>query len=877
MQKFTITRVVLTAGVLTVMGSPVYLTSPKVLTKVRVEAATVKPTFQDQGQLTYSLDSTNLTAEVSGFSGTAGSDVVIPDEITCNGVNYAVTSVGAYAFSNTGIHSVVIGNNVVDINTSAFQTTSAFPDFYKKALTEVILGEKVQNIKTDAFAGNALTSIVLPDSVVKIATRAFSNNALAEVSFGAQVTDVMSKAFQNNQLTRISFAPEAQTVVGSAAFSGSPVQFLALGTGVTLADDALNKSSLLYQQLADMPTSGLRTVEVLADGSLKKSWEGQDEDSSLNTPEGQNFETSSSEEEESSPTAQEGVQETGEAPQQESTETSVSAPNDLSSSEASQDDTSTLDTEGEGQASASNADNIQISSKTNQNSLEETGETQAQDSTETSASVPSDLASSEAPQDDVSVLDTGGEVQASATDSSVKTDDSIGNQAESDLDDTHQLVQQEETTTPASLGSAQSDLNLNESSDSQQQNEALGFEGASMSENKTDLDLVNNAATQQAEVTPDSLGGLNASEGSDLDKENTLPKEGAQASIGKPIKQDEKQSLVGALTLEMGVSVAESVGDAAIDQNNLDSAAGTQELKKPVESDENYAGIIPKEVGEGNLETFTDVLDTQAGDRMPETSQPHLATQQGEFKQKEEQIIPPEQAADAKNSIGSLNLESTSQTDKKVLENLFDVNYPAPNTQMKNLTTSKIETGGRYHAKNDLAAKNLLTDSAITTEKLNHVDQQPEENADGVEILLTKIPSVKSLVKDKLKVLNLPLSAGAVPARVVKAARENADENFVSEKGESSTQKSAVKADTDEKKIGNIAEPADFVPLTPIGTKLFQLANSKPTDLFNPDSQQKSTGLQHSRAKIYLVLLVPSLVLIALLLRLRFSTSRNKK
>ncbi|RZI48853.1 leucine-rich repeat domain-containing protein [Lactococcus kimchii] len=877
MQKFTITRVVLTAGVLTVMGSPVYLTSPKVLTKVRVEAATVKPTFQDQGQLTYSLDSTNLTAEVSGFSGTAGSDVVIPDEITCNGVNYAVTSVGAYAFSNTGIHSVVIGNNVVDINTSAFQTTSAFPDFYKKALTEVILGEKVQNIKTDAFAGNALTSIVLPDSVVKIATRAFSNNALAEVSFSAQVTDVMSKAFQNNQLTRISFAPEAQTVVGSAAFSGSPVQFLALGTGVTLADDALNKSSLLYQQLADMPTSGLRTVEVLADGSLKKSWEGQDEDSSLNTPEGQNSETSSSEEEESSPTAQEGVQETGEAPQQESTETSVSAPNDLPSSEASQDDTSTLDTEGEGQASASNADNIQISSKTIQNSLEETGETQAQDSTETSASVPSDLASSEAPQDDVSVLDTGGEVQASATDSSVKTDGSIGDQTESDLDDTPQLAQQEETTTPASLGSAQSDLNLKENSDSQQQNEVLGFEGASMSENKTDLDLVNNAATQQSEVTPDSLGGLNASEGSDLDKENTLPKEGAQASIGEMIKQDEKQSLVGDLTLEMGVSVAESVGDTAIDQNNLDPAAGTQELKKPVESDENYAGIIPKEVGEGILETFTDVLDTQAGNRMSEISQPRLATQQGEFKQKEEQIIPPEQAADAKNSIGSLNLESTSQTDKKVLENLSDVNYPAPNAKMKNLTTSKIETGGRYHAKNDLADKNLLTDSAIATEKLNHVDQQPEENADGLEILLTKIPSVKSLVKDKLKVLNLPLPAGAVPAIVVKATRENADENFVSEKGESSTQKSTVKADTDEKKIGNTAEPANFVPLTPIGTKLFQLANSKPTDLFNPDSQQKSTGLQHSRAKINLVLLVPSLVLIALLLRLRSSTRRNKK
>ncbi len=183
-----------------------------------------------------------------------------------------MTSIGTYAFLNSGIHSVVIGNNVSDINTSAFQTTTAAPDYYKKALIQVTLGTKVQNIKTDAFAGNALSQLILPDALQKIATRAFSNNQLTTLSIGKNVTDIMSKAFQSNQLTTISFDPSAQTIVGSAAFSGSPVLSLTLGTGVYWPSDALNKASLLFNQLDDLPETGIRSVSISPEGSCQKSW-----------------------------------------------------------------------------------------------------------------------------------------------------------------------------------------------------------------------------------------------------------------------------------------------------------------------------------------------------------------------------------------------------------------------------------------------------------------------------------------------------------------------------------------------------------------------------------------------------------------------------
>ena len=277
MSQKSIKKITMTVGVglLTATLNPTFL-NHQLLTELLVEATTSKITYTDEQKITYNLDKVSLTAEVASYAGLAGADIVIPDIIVNNGQTYAITSIGTYAFSNSGIHSVIIGNNVVDINTSAFQTTTAFPDYYKKSLTEVVLGAKVQNIKTDAFAGNAISSIEFPNSVLKIATRAFANNNLTELSLGPNITEIMAKAFQSNQITTIEFADESLTIVDSAAFSGSPVQSLTLGIGVTLADDVFNKISPLFGQLSDLPTDGIRTISVNSSGLLDKSWINSD-------------------------------------------------------------------------------------------------------------------------------------------------------------------------------------------------------------------------------------------------------------------------------------------------------------------------------------------------------------------------------------------------------------------------------------------------------------------------------------------------------------------------------------------------------------------------------------------------------------------------
>ncbi|WP_374285995.1 leucine-rich repeat domain-containing protein [Lactococcus sp.] len=248
-----------------------------VLTTPTASAATIYSSLTDEAGLVYTIDHSQNTASVTAFVGAAGSAVVIPDQIVEANQTYPVTSVGASAFLNSGISSVLIGNNVTDINTSAFQTTSSATDYYKKALTSVILGNHVQNIKTDAFAGNALSEISFPSALTKIGTRAFANNYLTRVYFGPNLQEIMSKAFQSNTITDLVFDAQSNAVIGSMAFSGSPVKSMQLGNGVVWADDALNKVSPLFDQLADMPLTGVRQVSVSADGSIIKKWLEKDE------------------------------------------------------------------------------------------------------------------------------------------------------------------------------------------------------------------------------------------------------------------------------------------------------------------------------------------------------------------------------------------------------------------------------------------------------------------------------------------------------------------------------------------------------------------------------------------------------------------------
>ena len=107
--------------------------------------------------LTYSYNNLNNTATVTGYTGTA-TIVIIPSYSIINDLKvYSVTSIGASAFKNaSSLTSVTIGNSVTSIGSFAFSNTG---------LTSVTIPDSVITIGEGAFKNaSSLTSVVFQDA-----------------------------------------------------------------------------------------------------------------------------------------------------------------------------------------------------------------------------------------------------------------------------------------------------------------------------------------------------------------------------------------------------------------------------------------------------------------------------------------------------------------------------------------------------------------------------------------------------------------------------------------------------------------------------------------------------------------------------------------
>ncbi len=187
----------------------------------------------------YNLVSKAEVAEVTKMpSGKYTGDVVIPEKVNHEGVDYDVTSIGSSAFSySTGLTSVNIPNSVTSIGNSAFKGCSS--------LTSVNIPNSVTSIGNSAFYGcSEMTSITIPNSVTSIGSYAFyectglnsvtiPNNVtyinvysfygcsgLRSVTIPNSVTTISDRAFFDcSGLTSLTI-PNSVTTIGDRAFSG---------------------------------------------------------------------------------------------------------------------------------------------------------------------------------------------------------------------------------------------------------------------------------------------------------------------------------------------------------------------------------------------------------------------------------------------------------------------------------------------------------------------------------------------------------------------------------------------------------------------------------------------------------------------------------
>ena len=130
----------------------------------------------------------------------------------------SVTSIGDYAFFDSGLRAITIPNTVTSIGTEAFASC-------------IVLG-----------------SVTIPSGVTTIAPYTFSNSGLNTVTIPSSVTSIGDGAFSGCELGSVTI-PDSVTTIGASAFQGCLVlNSVAIGNGVTsIGNEAFDGCQDLYQ------------------------------------------------------------------------------------------------------------------------------------------------------------------------------------------------------------------------------------------------------------------------------------------------------------------------------------------------------------------------------------------------------------------------------------------------------------------------------------------------------------------------------------------------------------------------------------------------------------------------------------------------------
>ena len=190
----------------------------------------------------YNLVSKIQEAEVTSNPNTYTGNVVIPEKVTYENVEYSVTSIGINAFQFCSVTSVTIPNSVTSIGNNAF--------FNCTDLRKVIVKDIAAwcGIKFDGSYSNPLTfakhlysdedteitNLIIPNSVTSIGYRAFYGcSGLTSVSIPNSVTSIGSNAFEGcSGLTSITI-PNSVASIGISAFGNcSKLTTITIGSGI---------------------------------------------------------------------------------------------------------------------------------------------------------------------------------------------------------------------------------------------------------------------------------------------------------------------------------------------------------------------------------------------------------------------------------------------------------------------------------------------------------------------------------------------------------------------------------------------------------------------------------------------------------------------
>lgn len=146
----------------------------------------------------YSVEVTCENTTVNNYRGLES--INIPTSVIYDGIEYAVTSIGNYAFYRcTSLTSIIIPNTISTIGSSAFYNC--------KSLTSITIPESVCEIGKEAFAEcTNLASINIPEGIETISSGfLYGGTTLASITIPASVTEIGKNAFYGCYFTEANF------------------------------------------------------------------------------------------------------------------------------------------------------------------------------------------------------------------------------------------------------------------------------------------------------------------------------------------------------------------------------------------------------------------------------------------------------------------------------------------------------------------------------------------------------------------------------------------------------------------------------------------------------------------------------------------------
>ncbi len=189
---------------------------------------------EDNGSLTYTLDTTAKTYSVKASNTGISGEIEIPEIYK----GKKVTAIEELGFENCGnITKITIPSSVTSIGGGAFYSCTSLQEItLPEGITELKLCESnIESYRKGLFGYcSKLTEIKIPSSVTSIGDMAFEEcSSLASVEIEGNVASIGSSAFSKCYKLESFTIPESVVSIGQNAFSDSGIKEIVVPAGVT--------------------------------------------------------------------------------------------------------------------------------------------------------------------------------------------------------------------------------------------------------------------------------------------------------------------------------------------------------------------------------------------------------------------------------------------------------------------------------------------------------------------------------------------------------------------------------------------------------------------------------------------------------------------